>query len=131
MGLREGCSKNTGPSKAFLDTNTKFLDENIKFFKNQLDEVKPKLVIGLGNQVPLFIGKVFEKDFPNLNTITSFKKLDTTKYKNATTIKYNNENLTFIFITHPAMYDANVWRRKNGKEFEKSLIDNAIIKIMK
>jgi hypothetical protein len=126
MGLRKGNSKNIGPSKAFLKINSDFLNENILLFKTQLDEVQPKLVIGLGIQVPLFIGKAFESDLPHLNKIRSFKQLDNSLYKQSITIKYKNKDLTFIFITHPSMYDANVWRRDGGKLFEEDLILKAL-----
>jgi hypothetical protein len=131
MGLRIDNSINTGPSKAFLLKNKKFLKENIEFFKEQLDSIKPNLIIGLGSQVPRFIGSFFEQELPNLNNIFSFKELDQTTYKNSIVLQYNKKDLTIIFITHPAMYYANVERRKGGIEFEKKMIYKAVTSALK
>jgi hypothetical protein len=46
------------------------------------------------------------------------------------TIKYDFSAVTIIFNTHPALYYANVGRRKGGKgkKFEEKLIGKAISK---
>ncbi len=114
MGLRTADSKNNGRSKSFLKQNEMFLNENIVFFKKQLEIVQPKLIIGLGANVPGFIGKCF--DIKDLSKIKSFKELDKTDFRGIKSVP--NHEINIIFLTHPCMYDANVKNRKDVDEMK-------------
>jgi hypothetical protein len=74
MGLREGDAKNTGRSKAFLKKNGLFLDECRAFFIEQLKAQKPKLIIGLGAHIPVFLSET-STDLERLSKITSLSKI--------------------------------------------------------
>jgi len=130
MGLRINDSKNTGVSKAFNKGNEIFLSENCQFFKEQLKEIQPKLIICLGSQIPRFIGECFPDQLLQLASVRRFDDLDSLNKTGIFKLKYHSGESTMIFITHPALYHANVGRRKggNGKEFEAKLIENAISK---
>lgn len=132
MGLRFEDSKNTGVSKAFArgDNYETFLKENFTFFKDQLSIMRPELVICLGAQLPRFIGGCFPEQFPDLIRVRSFKDLDALPEKSRYTLKYRGGEATLIFITHPALYDANVTRRLGGKgkAFESKYLKEEISK---
>lgn len=119
MGFRKQNSKNTGISKAFLKTNIDFLGQNIKFFKYQLDIVKPKLIIGLGSQIPRFIGKCFstDADLAVLSKIKSFRELDMhDNFCQPVKINYKDNLIYLVFITHPSLYYVNSKKRiKEGE----------------
>jgi hypothetical protein len=125
QGLRFGKTKNTGTSVAFQKRNSSFLKLNQAFFKQQLKLTKPTLIVGLGANIPRFIGSTFPKQFPRLETITSFKKLDETNFRDGISLNYKGGNCKVIFITHPALYFSNVVRRKGSKEFENKMIRDA------
>ncbi len=128
IGLRINDSKKTGASKAFKKGNETFLEENYKFFKVQLNYIQPELIICLGTQIPRFIGSCFPDQLPQLVKVRSFNDLDNLDKTGLFNLKYVGGEATLIFITHPALYYANVGRRMDGKgkEFEEELIKNAI-----
>lgn len=126
MGLRVGNTKNTGVSVAFKKGNEQFLKENITFFKEQVREVNPNIIICLGAQLPKFIGKCFPDVFPDLNKIVSFKQLDTSEFINQNELFFEEKSIKIIFITHPSLYYVNASKRVGGIEFERKLIDRAI-----
>jgi hypothetical protein len=128
MGLRINDSKNTGVSKALNKGNEIFLKENQKFFKVQLNIIQPELIICLGAQIPRFIGGCLPEQLSELAKVRSFNDLDSMNKIGIFKLKYEGGEGTIIFITHPALYYANVGRRKggNGREFEEKLIKTTI-----
>jgi hypothetical protein len=131
MGLRIGNSKNIGISKAFKKNNEPFLLENQQFFNEQLNEIKPKLIICLGAQLPRFIGACYLEQLVELAKVRSFSQLDFLNESGVFKLKYTEGEANLIFITHPALYDANIGRRRNGngRDFEENLIKNQVQKL--
>ncbi len=126
MGLREGNGKNTGRSKAFLKKNELFLNECREFFKEQLRFQKPKLIIGLGAHIPMFLSET-SSDLKRLSKITSLSQIgdsfEDNFFKNVVFNDIPDYQAKVIFITHPSLYYANVINRKKGdKNFEFDLI---------
>ena len=93
---------------------------------------KPKLIIGLGAHIPIFLSITSEK-LEHLSRFTSLSQIGDSIEKNIftdVTFKgYNDYHTTVIFITHPSLYHSNVVKRhKDGKKFESELIKAAIDK---
>jgi hypothetical protein len=126
MGLRLGTTKNTGRSKAFSKKNAFFLSQCQEFFIEQLKTQKPKLIIGLGAHIPLFLSKTSIR-LGHLSRITSLSQIGDTLEKNLfKEVIFNgitDYKTNVIFITHPSLYHSNVVRRHTeGKKFESDLI---------
>jgi hypothetical protein len=107
MGLRIGKSKNTGVSVAFQHKKEKeiFLEECRNFFIEQLNLQKPKLIIGLGAQIPRFVSGC-SNDLNELSHVYSYKDLNKKVYTN---IKFTDTKFktNLVFIHHPSSYISN------------------------
>ncbi len=125
MGLRKGDSKNTGPSKAFAKSNSMFFEQNIAFFFEQLKHLKPKGIVCLGIQVPVFLGACFPEQFTKLKTVRSFSELDTLYPEGGANLLFEGKTIPLIFLTHPALFYANAARRK-GVEWELNLLSTLV-----
>lgn len=124
MGLRKGNEINHKPSIAFLKPNQAFLKENVTFFKTQLELIKPQLIIGLGIQIPKFIGQYFSEhaQISRLSKVNTFGELDRLRFSDNIVevepkfLNYDsNAPLYIVFITHPSFYNRNFSRRSINK----------------
>jgi len=124
MGLRESGS-NTGIFIGLKDDN--YLKRNISFLENQIELVKPSLIIVLGSIAPKVISNLSEKlkiwkDF-------NFKKIDNDDLAIQKNIYIKNISINFVSIVHPSFRFINSSKRKYksfiGNEAEIQLLKDA------
>ncbi len=127
MGLRPSLldnkkAKNTGTSPAAKKGAEKFADQCYNFFKEQLEFVKPNVVLVLGKETVKFLTKTFPYEFSKWGNIDSLKNFYTNENLIYNDLKLNDKTIRFVFVIHPSMSNTNralVWGKQNKhKEVE-------------
>ena len=119
MGLRSESKKNTGASPASKKAASEFAKQCHIFFKRQLHAVKPKLVLVLGKETAKFLTKAFPNEFTKWEDIQTLKQFYAEKDAVFNDIKFEGENIRFVFVLHPSMSNTNralIWGKGSTDE---------------
>jgi len=126
MGMREG-SESTGRSPASRDEG--FIDRCGRFFIEQLNVVRPKLLLTLGTTVPRMIASRSESlaDWASVRKLADLDRLGPVRF--GVGFRGYRGRVCVAALTHPSLRGPNVrhrrYRGKTGAEAESAMLRHA------
>jgi hypothetical protein len=101
MGLRKSGQKDDQASYAFSTKGKDFLQLNLSFFREQLENADPDVIIALGLPVVHFLSAIFTREMHAFKELKSLKALESYCPKGYIDIIRDGNPLRIVFITKP------------------------------